>query len=415
MARDRKTAPGPPTPHTVVQSGPKLSDSELTSLDHSPEELSRKLPKHQVVFEYLYSRIQSGEYKAGDRLPSEAELGTMFDASRITVAKAVLELQRMNLVTRRPGAGTHVQATKQADGHTFGLLIPELGLTEIFEPICHGMMRSPSARPDALLWGNATGPGASGSRREAADEAEHMAQRFISQKVSGIFFAPLELIPDKDAANRRIMRTLERARMTTVLLDRCYLPYPERSAHDLVGIDNRRTGYIATEHLIQHDVTRLAFVAEVDSASTVDARITGFHEAMRRRGIRAEIDPAWRGSAQDQDFVKNLLELSRPEGIVCANDVTAARLMQSLIALGRRIPEDIRIVGIDDVKYASLLPVPLTTMHQNCSAIGVTAMTTMLERLEHPELPTRDILLKTRLVVRRSCGAHLGAQSRDSG
>jgi DNA-binding LacI/PurR family transcriptional regulator len=277
------------------------------------------------------------------------------------------------------------------------------------------MMRSPSARPDALLWGNATGPGASGSRREAADEAEHMAQRFISQKVSGIFFAPLELIPDKDAANRRIMRTLERARMTTVLLDRCYLPYPERSAHDLVGIDNRRTGYIATEHLIQHDVTRLAFVAEVDSASTVDARITGFHEAMRRRGIRAEIDPAWRGSAQDQDFVKNLLELSRPEGIVCANDVTAARLMQSLIALGRRIPEDIRIVGIDDVKYASLLPVPLTTMHQNCSAIGVTAMTTMLERLEHPELPTRDILLKTRLVVRRSCGAHLGAQSRDSG
>jgi GntR family transcriptional regulator, arabinose operon transcriptional repressor len=49
-------------------------------------------------------------------------------------------------------------------------------------------------------------------------------------------------------------------------------------------------------------------------------------------------------------------------------------------------------------------------MHQNCAAIGVIAMATMLERLAHPELPTRDILLPTRLVVRRSCGAYLNAE-----
>lgn len=100
-----------------------------------------------------------------------------------------------------------------------------------------------------------------------------------------------------------------------------------------------------------------------------------------------------------------MLDVSKPEGIVCANDVTAARLMQTLLALGRRIPEDIRITGIDDVKYASLLPVPLTTMHQNCPAIGVIAMATMLERIEHRELPTREIQLPTRLVIRRSCGS----------
>jgi len=112
--------------------------------------------KHQRVFDYLHANIQSGQLKAGDRLPSEAELGKLFDASRITVAKAVLDLQRMGLVTRRPGAGTHVLAQHSAAGRSFGLLIPELGLTEIFEPICHGMMRSPVARPDALLWGNAS-------------------------------------------------------------------------------------------------------------------------------------------------------------------------------------------------------------------------------------------------------------------
>jgi len=386
---------------------PSASVEAISELVRS--EGMRKVPKHQVVFDFLHSSIQSGAYKPGDRLPSEAELGTMFGASRITVAKAVLELQRMGLVTRRPGAGTHVQPKHQASGYTFGLLIPELGRTEVFEPICHGMMRSPFARPDALLWGNASGVGGALTGEETSEEAEHMAQYFMAQKVSGVFFAPLEMIPEKDAANRRIMRALDRARIPTVLLDRCYMPFPERSPHDLVGIDNRRTGYVATEHLIKMGITRLVFIAEVHSASTVDGRIAGFHEALRHHGIRPEVEPAWRGSPLDLDFVQQILDHSQPEGIVCGNDVTAARIMQTLLAMGRRIPEDIRVVGIDDVKYASLLPVPLTTMHQNCTAIGIIAMATMLERLEHPELPTRDVLLPTRLIVRRSCGAHLNS------
>ena len=359
--------------------------------------------KHKRVFDYLHAAIQSGALKAGDRLPSEAELGKLFDASRITVAKAVLDLQRLGLVTRRPGAGTHVLAQDHPTGRTFGLLIPELGLTEIFEPICHGMMRSPFARPDALLWGRT-----STTVGESAKEAEQMADSFIKQRVAGVFFAPLELVGEKDAANRRIVRALERAQIPMVLLDRCFMPYPERSAHDLVGVDNRRAGYKATAHLLGLGVRRLAFLGEVSSAGTVDGRITGFHEALRRAGIRPEREPAWRGSSQDAVFVRRMLDELRPEGIVCGNDLTAARLMQTLLSLGVRIPEEVRIVGMDDVKYASLLPVPLTTIHQDCAGIGVVAMATMLERLEHPELPVRDIQVPTRLVVRRSCGAHLG-------
>jgi DNA-binding LacI/PurR family transcriptional regulator len=361
--------------------------------------------KHRRVFEYLHASIQSGALKVGDRLPSEAELGKLFDASRITVAKAVLDLQRMGLVTRRPGAGTHVLAQHHAAGRTFGLLIPELGLTEIFEPICHGMMRSPFARPDALLWGNA-----STSVRESAKEAEQMVNSFIVQKVSGVFFAPLELTGEKDVANRRVARIMERAQIPFVLLDRCYMPFPERSAHDLVGVDNRRAGYLATAHLLGLGVRRVAFLGEANAANTVDARICGFHEALRTFKISPEQDPAWRGSPQDEAFVRRLLDTLRPEGIVCANDLTAARLMQTLMSLGVRIPEEIRIVGMDDVKYASLLPVPLTTIHQDCAGIGSVAMATMLDRLEHPELPVRDVLVPTRLVVRRSCGAYLGQE-----
>jgi len=358
--------------------------------------------KHRRVFDYLHAAILSGQLKPGDRLPSEAELGLLFEASRITVAKAVLDLQRMGLVTRRPGAGTHVLAPHSAAGRSFGLLIPELGLTEIFEPICNGMMRSPVAKPDALLWGNA-----STSVRESAREAEQMLQSFIGQKVDGVFFAPLELSGEKDAANRRIMRALERAQVPAVLLDRCYMPFPELSAHDLVGVDNRRAGYMATAHLLGQGVRRLAFLGEANVANTVDARISGFHEALRCHGIVSERDPAWRGSPQDEAFVRRLLESARPEGIVCANDLTAARLMQTLLGFGVSIPEEVRIVGMDDVKYASLLPVPLTTIHQDCAGIGMVAMATMLERLEHPELPVRDVLVPVRLVVRRSCGAHL--------
>jgi DNA-binding LacI/PurR family transcriptional regulator len=81
--------------------------------------------------------------------------------------------------------------------------------------------------------------------------------------------------------------------------------------------------------------------------------------------------------------------------------------MHTLISLGRQIPEDIRIMGIDDVRYARLLPVPLTTQHQPCREIGRVALSVMLDRISNPDFPPRDVLLGCRLVVRQSCGAHL--------
>jgi GntR family transcriptional regulator, arabinose operon transcriptional repressor len=173
---------------------------------------ANRVVKYWRIFEHLLSSIKSGQLKAGDRLPSEVELGKLFDASRITVAKAVLDLQRMGLVTRRRGAGTRVLAQRHATGSTFGLLIPELGLTKIYEPICRGMMRSPFASTDALLWGNV-----STSTHGSAKKAEQVAQSFIVQKMAGVFFAPLEMADEKDAVNRRVVRLLEQAQMPVVL------------------------------------------------------------------------------------------------------------------------------------------------------------------------------------------------------
>jgi len=63
------------------------------------------------------------------------------------------------------------------------------------------------------------------------------------------------------------------------------------------------------------------------------------------------------------------------------------------------------MAGIDDVKYASLLSVPLTTIHQPCADMGAVAVAAMLERLRNPKLPPRDILLSFHLVIRDSCGS----------
>jgi DNA-binding LacI/PurR family transcriptional regulator len=106
----------------------------------------------------------------------------------------------------------------------------------------------------------------------------------------------------------------------------------------------------------------------------------------------------------DSAEIKRILNDTRPDGFVCANDFTAAQLLKTLDSLGVSVPDDIRMAGVDDVKYASLLSVPLTTIHQPCADIGAMAIAAMLERLRSPRMPARDILLNFHVVERESCG-----------
>ncbi len=79
--------------------------------------------------------------------------------------------------------------------------------------------------------------------------------------------------------------------------------------------------------------------------------------------------------------------------------------MPTLLRLGYAIPGNVRLVGIDDVEYAGLLPVPLTTLRQPTQQIGDVALGVMLERVARTDLPPRDVLLHCELVVRGSCGS----------
>jgi DNA-binding LacI/PurR family transcriptional regulator len=363
--------------------------------------------KYRQILEKLQNEISSGRYKPGKRLPSEAELVRRFGASRMTVFRAMHELQALGLVIRRVGSGTYVSPNPRAGSHVFGLLIPELGQTEIFEAICKGMMEAQEAVHHSLLWGSTVSPG-----QEKEQAAEQLCQQYISQKVSGVFFAPVEFSANRFQSNHNIVNAFDRAGIPVVLLDRDLDPYPRRSKYDLVGIDNRRTGFLATEYLIKMGAKRIAFFARPNSAPTVDARMAGYREALRAQGEGSRPDLLYIGDGSDPKFVRSILKKGRPDAFVCANDLTAGNLMHTLISLGQRIPEDISIVGIDDVKYARLLPVPLTTLHQPCRDIGRMAIAAMLDRIANPDLPPRDVLLRCEVVVRKSCSADAPDQNR---
>ncbi|MCU1330749.1 MAG: transcriptional regulator, GntR family, partial [Bryobacterales bacterium] len=360
-------------------------------------DMERQPPRYQQVKEALEAAIRKGRYPPGARLPSESVLVKQFKTSRITVGRALRELQREGLIERRAGSGSFVRGTPPGDPSLlFGLLIPNLEETEIFPPILEGMTAISGARPHALLRGS------TGTNAGVEKEALLLCDQYIARGVSGVFFAPLEQTPRKDEVNRDILTALDAALIPVVLLDRSELDYPRQSARDLVGIDNRRAGYIAAAHLLKVGCVRIGFVAQPNSASTVEGRCAGYREALFRHGASLEVSRTVHLDPTDSSAVNQFLRDWRPDAFVCANDRTAGQLMHTLIALGRSIPTEIRLVGIDDVRYSSLLPVPLTTVRQPCRQIGQVAIAAMLERIAHPELAARELLLGCELVIRKS-------------
>jgi DNA-binding LacI/PurR family transcriptional regulator len=342
-------------------------------------------PKYQQIVNELTEGIASGKWTPGQKLPSEAMLVKRYTTSRITVGRALLELQQSGLIERVAGSGSYVRGEVRASHLVFGLLIPDLGETEIFEPICRGIANAPQARGCALMWGST---GAAGI--DKAQQAQRLCRQYLDRRVDGVFFAPLEFEADAREVNRKVLARLAEEKIPVVLLDRRPASAPERGRPDLVGINNRQAGYVATEHLIRLGCRRIAFMAYHGSEATISARCAGYRDALAAHGLSEPVLAPGEGEV---------------EAYVCINDRVAGQLMRAFLTSGLRIPEDVRIVGIDDINYAALLPVPLTTVRQPCQAIGEAALATMLDRIERPYAPARDVLLDGELVIRESCGA----------
>jgi LacI family transcriptional regulator len=195
------------------------------------------------------------------------------------------------------------------------------------------------------------------------DHAKAICQQFIERRVNGVFFDPFELVAEGNKMNQQLGEILRQAGIPVVLLDRDLQSFPNRCDFDLVGIDNLAGGFLLAQRLLKLGNKHICFVALPLSAPTVDARIAGAREAQVRR--RIELPPDWvrLGDPADLKFVRSLAAGKQFDAFICANDHTAGVLLRSFESINVRVPRAVRMVGFDDVKCATLLSVPLTTMH----------------------------------------------------
>jgi DNA-binding LacI/PurR family transcriptional regulator len=298
-------------------------------------------------------------------------------------------------VERQAGSGSFVKKQGAPKPLTLGLLIPNLADMEIFDGICSQISREAQNRGCDLLWA-----------RFFPDNdpqfVEKACEPYLRKPVDGVFFAPLEFNPGMEQINAGIAQTLDNANIPVVLLDRDITPFPQRSKHDLVGIDNFAAGYLLGSHMISCGCKSIVFIAHPLSAGTVDARATGIlraHLSVNHpllRGWYEQIDPT------QASQVQALLKKSNPDAIICANDKTAGELMQTLHRLKVKVPETISVAGVDDVRFSRLLHPSLTTVRQPLEMIGIVTLQAMMDRLANPQLPPRHIMLDAELVVRQS-------------
>ncbi|WP_240766867.1 LacI family DNA-binding transcriptional regulator [Paraburkholderia flava] len=174
-----------------------------------------------------------------------------------------------------------------------------------------------------------------------------------------------------------------------------------------VGIDNYRAARDAVRHLLARGCRRIALVNSGDSYLYARQREEGYADALREAGV--EPDPRWRVGVASLDYVAGsaaaaaLMQLpEQPDAVFAVSDTLAIGVIAGLRAAGRRVPDDIAVVGFDDISLAAQVDPPLTTIAQPMRELGETAARLLLQRLADPSAEVPGVLLPHKLVVRRS-------------
>ncbi|MDG1357046.1 MAG: substrate-binding domain-containing protein [Akkermansiaceae bacterium] len=354
------------------------------------------------IYRTLKDEIAVKNYPDGEILPTDMQYAERFQVSRPTVARAMQRLQREGVVGRKAGYGTYVikPKTPNVSGKelTLGLLIPALGETEIFEPICGQIANLADAHNFTLLWG-----GSGTIQNRGVNLAIQQAHKYIAKKVDGVFFTPLELSPEAAKQNRLIISMFAKAGIPVVLLDSDIISSPKMSGYDRIGINNIEAGFVMASHLVEQGCKKIAFVTRRHIASTVHMRLIGAREAILQAGLEHDKMEEIIIEGSEDEFVRGT-DLSQFDGLICCNDALAAPLLVELDKIGVSIPEDMKIAAFDDVRYASLIKTPLTSYRQPCVDIGTAAVETMVSRIKHPEMAARAVRVQGNLVVRESTG-----------
>jgi len=197
---------------------------------------------------------------------------------------------------------------------------------------------------------------------------------------------------------------LRKEKYPFVIIDR----YIEGIEADYVGVDNVQGGYDAGMYLLGLGHRDVGFLYWED-CSSIDDRIRGLKKAFADSGVPFRDDMAMRFSIESEDSafgeIKDYFLVQKPTAIMAGNDMTAIRIQKVARQLGIRIPEDLSLVGFDDIEVASLLSPTLTTVSQPIHIIGREAVKILMEKIKGKAEGVQKKILPVKLIVRESCRA----------
>ena len=231
-----------------------------------------------------------------------------------------------------------------------------------------------------------------GNSDENPDREAAYLDLYEQQRVAGVLISPYREVGE------RIQRLAARG-IRAVLVDRV-----GDASVSSVSVDDVAGGRMAVEHLVAQGRTRIAFVGGPSDIRQVADRLEGARVASARAGVPLEVIETTEatvlaGRSAGQAI---LAGASRPDAVFASNDLTAMGLLQAFAMQGAgvRVPDDIALIGYDDIDFATTTIVPLSSIRQPAQVIGRTAVELLLS-----DEPPRQVVFQPELVVRESTRA----------
>ena len=269
------------------------------------------------------------------------------------------DLKRKGLVNRQRGAGTHIAMQQEKRIALFAPFTQTrptwVGSAGRFMPI----FRLAAHRQGSSSASDLTSAG--GNRLE---QMMNRRPALIKQGIAGVFYYPVELPQNEVHYNKMVVDKLLSAGIAVICVDRDIVSFPDRSRLPLVTYDNRRGGYLVTDHLIKQGRRRIAFIGSPFVSSAASDRLRGYSDALEDNGLTVDKSLIRPAALEDLDaaFSQSLMNDCKPDAVVCKMDHYAALVGRHLMGMGLTIGKDILLAGFDDDPLARLLPVPLTTI-----------------------------------------------------
>lgn len=276
--------------------------------------------------------------------------------------------------------------------HTIGLLVPDTS-NPFFAELARTIEDAGFAEGYSVILGNSD---------LSPVKQETYIDVLLAKRVDGVILASSGLIPRADGHDA-VERILE-AGVPCVVVDRDLGEMPV----DQVLVDNERGGYLAGEHLLGLGHRRIACLVGPNDLTPSAGRIAGLRRALAEAGLAVAEEHLVRGNGRPDGgaaAARTLLGHGLDVTAVFAfNDQMATGAVGALQRAGCRVPEDVSVVGFDDIPLAAAIYPALTTVAQPIAEMGALGVRLLLDRIARRDAPWRRELLETRLVVRESTG-----------